>query len=169
MPVLDDIAAPAFLYGFGLDEEHCITGDEEYEAKPSQNADDAELGRGYVEDERREEDQNGAEHYPSGRDGKSAAGDGLFEVFPSESAESELFTARRRVVKAEVSSLLQDFFDLSLVLLRHVTTLVSQRFRRRSDSWMPGSVYCPASLESYFWGLCGVKTSSFRGLKQSWI
>ena len=128
MTILDDVAPPALLDGLGPDEEHGVPDDEEDEAEPREDSHDAEAGCGQVEHESRQEDEDRPEHYPAGGDGEGAAGDGLLEVLPSESSESLLAVdAWEGSLRPRSSVCWRILFDLSLVLLRHVTTLWIER------------------------------------------
>ena len=96
---------------------------------------------------------------------KGAAADGLLEVFPSEPSKSQLLTTLGRFTQAEVAGLLQDLFDLSLILLRHVVTLGSKGrigCGPRSDCLLPRStVRCALPIvESYLLRIFGVKGSA---------
>ncbi len=147
--VFDHVAPPSLLYWLGLDEEQGVADDEEDEAEPREDADDAETGCGEVEDEGGQENEHRTEHNPTRRYGEGAAADGLLEVFPGQSSKALLGATLGRVSKAHVSGLLQDLFDLSLVLLRHVVTLGSKGpvgCGPCSDTLLPRSTLRPASI-----------------------
>ena len=152
-----------FCTGLGLMKNMAYPTMKRMKPRPSQNSHDAEAGCGQIEDQGRQQDEHRPEHNPAGGDGEGASGDGLLEVLPGESSESLLAATLWGIAQAEVASLLEDLLDLSLVLLRHVTTLGSKgrdRWGSRSDFWLPRSTVSRVLPidESYLLGLCGVKT-----------